>query len=284
MKKIKYLLLISILFCLTGCFNTDSMDHIKISTSIYPIEYVVNMLYQDHSTIDSIYPKDTEVINFEVTDTLLEQYSDNDLFIFNGLTEESKYVKYLLNKNKDLKIIDVTSNMQYDYSMEELWLDPNNLLTIANNIRKGLKEYIKSKYLTNEIDENYENLKMELTNLDGKFYRTVKNSTNPTIIVSDDAFKFLEKYGIKVVSIDQDTAKEKTISDAKQLINNKTCSYIFTKYMENSEYLNDFINETGAKRLELYTMTNLVNVTVDKNDYIVLMNQNLESLKSELYK
>ena len=284
MKKIKYLFTIAILLCLTGCFNNDSMDNIKVSTSIYPIEYVVNVLYGEHSTINSIYPKDTEILNFEVTDTLLDQYSNNDLFIFNGLTEESKYVKYLLNKNKDLKIIDVTSNMQYDYSIEELWLDPNNLLTIANNIRKGFKEYIKSKYLTNQIDENYENLKIELTSLDGKYYRTVKNSTNNTIIVSDDTFKFLEKYGIKVISIDPDTAKQKTINDAKQLIKNKTCSHVYIKYMEDTENTNDFINETGASRLELYTMTNLTDLNVDKNNYIVLMNQNLENLKLELYK
>ena len=39
--------------------------------------------------------------------------------------------------NNELKIIDATSNIIYDYSIEELWLDPNNLLTIANNIKNG---------------------------------------------------------------------------------------------------------------------------------------------------
>ena len=143
MKKFKILFIFIILFSLTGCFNNDSMDDISITTSIYPIEYVVKSLYGEHSTINSLYPKDTDASNFEVTNVLLDQYSNNDLFIFNGLTEENSYVNYLLNKNKNLKIIDVTSNMQYDYSIEELWLDPNNLLTIANNIRKGFKEYIR---------------------------------------------------------------------------------------------------------------------------------------------
>ena len=74
---------------ITGCFNNDSMENISISTSIYPIEYVVKTLYGEHSTINSIYPNDSEIINFEVTDVLLEQYSDNDLFIFNGLSPDS---------------------------------------------------------------------------------------------------------------------------------------------------------------------------------------------------
>ena len=285
MKKIKYLFIITILLSLTGCiFNDESNNKMNITTSIYPIEYVVNSLYGEHSYINSIYPKDTDTNEFEITDVLIDKYSSNDLFIFNGLTKEKEYVKQLLDKNKDLKIIDVTSNMQYDYSVEELWLDPNNLLTIANNIKKGFKEYIKSTYLTNEIDENYEKLKIELTSLDGKFYSTVKNASNTTIIVSDDAFKFLEKYGIKVISIDPDTVKEKSINEAKELINNGTCSYIFVKYKEDTESINNFINNTGASKLELYTMTNLEGINPDKSNYITLMNQNLENLKLELYK
>lgn len=284
MKKLKFLFIIALLFCLTGCLENDSMDKINITTSIYPIKYVVNTLYGEHSTINSIYPNDTEATTFEVTNALLDQYKNSDLFIFNGISDEKNYVKYLKKKNKDLKIIDVTSNVQYDYSIEELWLDPNNLLTIANNIRKGFKEYIKSTYLTNEIDLNYENLKIDLTSLDGKFYRTVKNASNTTIVVSDDAFSFLEKYGINVISIDPDTAKDKTINEAKELIKNKTCSYVFIKYKEDNEDINSFINETGAKKIELYTMTNLEDINIEKTDYITLMNQNLENLKLELYK
>ena len=284
MKKIKYLLLGLFILTLTGCFNNDSMDNISITTSIYPIEYVTNILYGDHSTITSIYPKDTDTNSFEITNALLDQYSNKNMFIFNGLSDESKHVKYLLKKNNNLKIIDVTSNMQYDYSKEELWLDPNNLLTIANNMRKGFREYINSTYLINEIDENYEKLKIELSNLDGRFYSTVKNASNTTIIVSDDAFAYLEKYGIKVISLDPDTAKEKTINEAKQLISNNVCSYIFVKYKEDNEDINNFINETGVSKMELYTMTNLEDIDVEKTNYITLMNQNLENLKLELYK
>ena len=284
MKKIKILFIVIILLGLTGCFRNDSMDDINILTSSYPIEYVVNKLYGNHSTITSIYPKDDDIINFEVTNVLLEQYSDNELFIFNGLSDEKDYVKKMLKENQDLKIIDVSSNMNFEYSLEELWLDPNNLLTIANNIKKGFEEYINSTYLTNEISENYENLKIELTGLDGKYYSTVKNSSNTNIIVSDDAFMFLEKYGIKVISLDPDTAKDKNFSDAKEVLRNGTCDYIFIKYKEDSNEINKFVEQTGAKKLELYSMTNFKDIDVEKSNYITLMNQNLENLKLELYK
>lgn len=285
MKKIKLLIIAIIMFGMTGCFNDDSMDNITISTSVYPIQYVVNTLYSEHSSINSIYPNDSEIIDFKATDVLLEDYAKSDLFIFNGLSDEKNYLKSMLKNNKELKIIDVTSNMSYDYSIEELWLDPNNLLTIANNIKKGFSEYIKSTYLINEINENYENLKINLTNLDGKFYSAVKNSSNNYVIVSSNAFAYLKKYGINVISLDKDTVTQKDITTATELIKNKDCNYIFIKYGEEvNETIKDIITDTKVKTLELYTLTNLQDLNIEKNDYITFMNQNLDNLKLELYK
>lgn len=286
MKKFKLLFLGIGLFSLTGCFfNNDSMENIKISTSVYPIEYVIKTLYGNHSTISSIYPSDSETIDFEVTDVLLEQYKDTDLFIFNGLSKEKDYLKTMSQNNKSLKIIDVTSNVTFENSIEEVWLDPNNLLTIANNIKKGFNEYISSKYLINEINENYDNLKIELTTLDGKFYSAVRNASNTTIIVTDDAFKYLEKYGIEVISLDSDTVTQKDINNAKEALNNAECFHIYIKYKEEvNETVQTIIDETHASKIELYTMTNLDGISTEKINYISLMNQNLENLKTELYK
>ena len=280
MKKLKYLLL-GVILLLTGCFNNDSMDNIEITTTVYPFEYVANYLYGNHSKISSIYPKDTEISDFNITNVLLKQYSDTDLYIFNGLTSEKNYIEKIKKENKKLKIIDVTSNINYNYSIEELWLDPNNLLTIANNMKKGFNEYIKSTYLRNEINNNYENLKVELTNLDGKYYSTAKKASINTIVVSDDAFKYLEKYGLNVISIDMDTAKEKDIELAKEALSNS--NYLFIKYKEeDNENITKVINDS-TKKIELYTLTNLTDVKIDKNDYMVLLNENLENIKQVIY-
>lgn len=280
MKKLKYLLL-GVILLLTGCFNNDSMDNIEITTTVYPFEYVASYLYGKHSKISSIYPKDTEISDFNITNVLLKQYSNTDLYIFNGLTSEKNYIEKIKKDNNTLKIIDVTSNINYNYSIEELWLDPNNLLTIANNMKKGFNEYIRSTYLKNEINEHYENLKVELTNLDGKYYSTVKKASINTIVVSDDAFKYLEKYGLNVISIDMDTAKEKDIELAKEALDNN--NYLFIKYKEeDNDNITKVING-NTKKVELYTLTNLIDINIEKNDYMVLLNENLENIKQVIY-
>ena len=170
MKKIYKLLIIFLIIPICGCFNNNSMENITIYTTSYPIEYVVKSLYEEHSTIKSIYPNGSDINNYKLTDVLITEYStDADMFIFNGLSNEKDYIKPMLKQNKKLKIIDVTSDISYNKNgLEELWLDPSKLLTIANNIKKGFKEYIKTKYLINEIEDNYENLKLELTSMDAK--------------------------------------------------------------------------------------------------------------------
>ena len=284
MKKLKFIMTLMLMFLLTGCFEDNTMDNIEIATSAYPIKYVVDILYGNHAKTASIYPMDSNINNFKITDVSLEQYSKNDMFIFNGMTDEKNYIKSMLKTNNDLKIIDVTSNMFYDYSIEEIWLDPNNLLTIANNIKKGFNEYIKSTYLTNEINENYEKLKINLTNLDGKYYSVAKNSSTQTIIVSDDAFKYLEKYGITVISLDKDTRTEKDIATAKEYKDNGTVKYIFTVYGDSDDTIIQSLIDDGLVKKELYSLTNLKSINLEQNDYISLMNQNLENLKDELLK
>ena len=284
MKKIKFLLLIGLLICITGCFKDTTMDNITITTSSYPIKYVVDTLYGNHSTTTSIYPMDSNINEFKITDVSLEQYSNNDMFIFNGMTDEKNYIKSMLKNNKDLKIIDVTSNMFYDYSIEEIWLDPNNLLTIANNIRKGFNEYIKSTYLTNEINENYEKLKIDLTNLDGKYYSVAKNSSYPVIIISDNAFKYLEKYGITVISLDKKTRTDKDIATAKEYMESGKVEHIFTVYGDSVDDVVQSLINGGLTKEELYSLANLKDVNLEQNNYLSLMNQNLDSLKDELLK
>ena len=87
MMKIKYIFVLVIFAILsTGCLLSDSMEDITIYTTSYPIEYITNRLYGEHSEIKSIYPDGMQE-GYKVSDKLIEDYSKGDLFIFNGLME-----------------------------------------------------------------------------------------------------------------------------------------------------------------------------------------------------
>ena len=157
MKKIvNILVLLCLVISLSGCIKRDSMEDITIYTTNYPTEYITKRLYGEFSTIKSIYPDGVNINAYKLTDKQIEDYSKSNLFIFNGLSNEKDYVEPMREINKNLKIIDTTLSMEYNDSIEELWLDPSNFLMMAQNVKTGFNEYIDSYYLTNKIEENYE--------------------------------------------------------------------------------------------------------------------------------
>lgn len=285
MKKIVSLFLVLIiLLSVSGCGNNSNMENINIYTTAYPIEYVVNRLYSDHSTIRSIYPNGVDIENYKVTDVLLSEYSNTDMFIFNGLSEEKDYIKPMQKENKNLKIIDVSADTTYEYGIEELWLDPSKLLTIANNIKKGFNEYISAKYLKDEIDNNYKNLKVDLTNLEAKYRKVIKNASNLNIVVSNDLFLFLKDYGINVISLDKNNLDyDKNLATVKNLINNNSIKYVYLKDDEKNDTIDSLIENTNITKVNLNTLSTLTDEQRNNYDYLTLMTENLESLKKQLY-
>ncbi|MCR5482836.1 MAG: metal ABC transporter substrate-binding protein, partial [Bacilli bacterium] len=125
-KNIKILLIIfSGLLMVTGCFKTDTMENIDIAVTKYPIEYAINVLYGDYSTITPIYPNGIDTNNYEVTDKKIKNSAKNDMFIYNGLSETDTAIK-ILNNNSKIKLIDVSKGLEINNNEEELWLNPSN--------------------------------------------------------------------------------------------------------------------------------------------------------------
>ena len=217
MKKIKItkiLVLLISFFLLTGCslFKTDIMEDIDVYTTTYPINYLTKYLYGNHSTIYSIYPSRLNFKDYELSDKKINEFAKSDLFIFNSLDQDRNYAVEMINKNRSLKLIDTAYGMKYNYSIEELWLNPYNYLMMAKNIKDSLDEYITNPYLVEEINDNYEKLKYELSKLDATYKDALKDSTNRTIVADNSLFKFLEKYNVEVIVLEENI-KTITIKD-----------------------------------------------------------------------
>ncbi len=275
MKKI--LLILGVLF-LTGCnVTTNSVENIIIYTSTYPIEYITDKLYGNHARIFSIYPN--EII--EISDTLLEDYSKSNMFVYNGLSNEKNYAVKMLNKNKKLMIIDAAMGMKYNHKIEELWIDPSNFLMLTQNVRNGFKEYIKASYLLDEIDKNYELLKLAVSEIDAEIKIMVENSENKDLLVSNNAFNFFTKYGINVISLDKKTELfDKRKADAKDLIKSGKIKNILIFKDENLDKdIEQFIKDN---KLETIVFDSL-SIKPEDMDYVEAMNKNIEELKKEFY-
>ena len=340
--KIKKLFILGIsTLLLTGCFfKRDSMENIDIYTTIYPINYLTTYLYGDYSKVHSIYPSGVNINEFNLSDKKISEYSKSDLFIFNGQDKDRDYAVSMINKNNNLKIIDTSLSITYDYSVTELWINPNNYLMMAQNIKNGLNEYISDPYINKEIDKKYEELNKSLSKLDAYLKETLKDAEYNTIVTDSDELRFLENLltdkSFTVISLDKtdevnitytvkdgdtlDTiAKENNITKdsiiklnnlengkittgqkldltikivsnnniakAKKLIADKKIKYIYTTSDTNSEIVKELTNDYDIEIIKLINMSTIDGgVTNTNENYLTIMNSNIELLRKELYK
>ncbi len=289
MKKILLIFLVCLVILSTGCIKRDSMEDITINTTVYPIYYVTKVLYGDNSKVKSIYPYGVITNDYILTEKQIKDYSSNELFIFNGLSEEKKYVESFFKYNNKLLIIDGTNAMTYNNGVEELWIDPLNLLNIANNIKKGLNEYINYKYLKDQIDKNYKKLDEDLSNLAAKMQLTIEKATNNNLVIGSNVLQYLSKYSnnLNIYNLDvinNDSGYDKIVSDVKELIKNGEIKYVYLKRNDENETINELIKDT---EIEIIYFDTLDNISIDEKnnnqDYLSIMLDNLENLKKQLY-
>ena len=298
MKKI--IVLIGILtILLTGCFKRDSMEGITIYTTIYPIEFVVDWLYGDFSTVRSIYPRGVNVQLepcigncplYVLTDKQLEDFSLGELFIFNSLLHEGTYIRPMIENNRNLKIINAADNLSLDgfNGLEEMWLDPSRLMTLARNIKNGFNEYVTNFYLRNNIIENFNQLREELAILDSRLTELTKRAENKTIVVGNDVFNFLSrpKYGLNVLSLEEnDNLTERTIEQVRTLIRNGTIKYIYIRqHDEPNDTIKRLIEGTDVQIVRIHMLVNLTESEISgKQNYFTIMNANFELFRKSLY-
>lgn len=286
MKKSKIIVaMMSILILTTGCFKRDSMDDISIYTTTYPIEYLTNYIYGYNSNIKSIYPKGVSPHSYELTDKQIKEYAQTDMLIYNGLTKEKNTAAAFLNKNKQLKVIDVSKGLTIKRDEEELWLCPSNYLMLAQNIKNSLNEYTSSTILKQEINENYEKLKFIISEYDAELKVIAENSANNTIIAGNDVFKFLEKYGFRVLALeDNDLLDAAEVNEAKTKISEKSNTYVFVLNTDEINENTKSLEDLGATVQPVQSMINLSDEEAEENiDYQTMMESFIEQIKDEVY-
>ena len=334
MKKYRILLFVLGLFLLTGCdaLKSDVMDDIEVYTTTYPTTYLINYLYGNHSTLHSIYPTGVNFREYDLSDKKIKEYAKSDLFVFLGKEElDREYAVRMINDNKHLKLIDISNDLPYDYAPEELWLNPNNYLMMGKITKDNLGDYITNPYLVEEINANYEKLKYDLSKLDATYKENLSNAKNTTIVTDKDLFKFLEKYNIEVISLEENivtltikdgdklsdisnkynvkisdilTFNNKTseslnvgetikvpiktidpsdVSKVKKLISEGKIKYIYSDSIDTNDTVKGLIKENKLELVTINTMYSVDGGVANNNeDYLTVMNENLELLNKEL--
>lgn len=274
------LFICSIMLC--SCkLQKDDLENANIYTTVYPITYLTNYLYKDYSTVQSIYPNGCDLYTFKLTSKQIKNYSEGDLFIYNGLSNEKEIAKTLLNKNKQLLIIDVSYGLSLNNDVTELWLSPKNYLMLAKNIKENLSNYLTSKYIIEQVNKNYNDFEEKISLMDANLRNiglNAKNENKNTIVVNSNAFKFLESYGFNVISLeDEENQKENKLNSIKnKFLSKKYTNILCLDTKENDDIVNNLVNNYKAKLTVIPSLT----LSKENDDYFSTMTSFIENIKN----
>lgn len=278
MKKIKILMILGCILLATTACNNKKSDGLKVLTTTYPISFLTEQIY-GNGHILSIYPDGADVNNYNLTSKQEKQYSKNDIFIYNGLSNEQDIAKNLINNNHKLHIIDVAYGLKYNNGIEELWLSPNYYLMLAKTIKDNLQNFVSSKYAKDELEKKYQELAEKLSIMDADLRtiaKSAKDLNKNTLVVSSNMFKYLNNYGFNVISVEEVGA-----NSLKNKFQEKTYTTLFMKDTEEKTEAITSLEKSGAKIILVKTMQTLKTEEKENNEtYFTIMNEYMENLKN----
>ena len=186
----------------------------------------------------------------------------------------------MLNDNKNLKIIDAAYGLDTTYSLSDVWLNPSNILMLGQNIKNELSLYITNPYLTQKISDEYNLLKVDITELETEIKKAADNSVDNRIIVADNSLNFLTNL------THNGKNKESNIALAKELLSEGKLDYIFVMDHNKKYDITEELESTyKAEILKFRTLDTITQEDEENNDdYLSIMHSNIDLIKQETYK
>lgn len=283
MKKIIYPIFVFILIIsLTSCFKSDKLTNDSVYTTIYPTYFLTNYLYGTEKNVASIYPAGADIHTYELTSKQKETYEKGALFVYNGLTTEKELAREFLNNNEDLLLIDVAYGLNYENTVEELWLAPNYYLMLAKNIKNNLIDYTTSKTVSDNINKRYKALEETLSYMDADLRNIAATAImdgNPTIVASSNKLKYLEMYGFNVIVLNDDSNTEATIKSNFKAKRYKDIYLCDTD--EKTDLIAELESTYDANIINVKMMYTLTDTEKSMGeDYLTIMNDFIENIRN----
>lgn len=307
-------LLFIIILLIVGCREKPNLvgtredggkdgNGLKVYTSFYPYYEFAKNIGGDKAHIHTIIPHGTEPHSFEPSSRLIAGLEEADIFIYNGVHMEPWLDKvlnilegkniYLVDASKAVELISYNKNFDDDKEQQgqedpHIWVDPVNAIDISKSIKDAFVSIdSKNRHI---YENNFNNFRIQLEELDRAFRDGLKNITQRKIIVSHSAFGYLAKrYNIEQIAVagvsPHAEPSPKRLAELSKVAKDNEINYIFLEALASVKTAEILAKEANLEILTLYIVEGLTEEEQDKGEnYISLMYKNLETLKKALVK
>ena len=303
LTKILTIIIVTSLF-LTGCNNsaksnnsTESNNKLTIVTSFYPMYISTLNIVKDIPNVEVLNmttPQTGCLHDYSLSTKDLKTLSNADILIINGAGMES-FLDDVIDEYSDLKIIEASNGISLiedtDHDEHEhdvnphVWVSISKNIEEVSNIAKELSAFDPNH--ASEYEANADAYIAKLENLRTEMHAALDNVNNKDIITFHEAFPyFAEEFNLNiagVIEVEPDSEPSaKEVENIISIINEKNIKALFTEPQYSSKIADTIAKETGAS---IYTLDPIVTGDANEDaydDYIVKMQENLNTLKEAL--
>jgi zinc transport system substrate-binding protein len=287
---------------LSGCSAFDENgpsadDGVTVAAAFYPLAYAAERVAGEHADVTLLTQPGTEPHDLELNVNETAEIGDADLVVFehdfqpavdDAVDQNAAGVALDAAEVVDLVAAEESHEEHEDEDEDEhahgdadphFWQDPLRVADLGDAVADELAEIDPDH--ADDYRANATDLRGDLEELDSQFTSGLADCERDTIVVSHDAFGYLEKYDLHIaplVGLSPDAEPTAAvIGELQELIRDEGITTVF------SEPLEPDLVEGLASDLDLTTATldpieGLADAASDE-DYLSLMQNNLEAIR-----
>ena len=285
------------LLLLAGCGDAGSASSSGRTavTSFYPLEYVVQRVAAGHAEVVNLTSPGVEPHDLELSVAQTAEIADADLAVY--LEGFQPAIDEAIAQNRPEHTIEVSEAVTlepahpddqhaHEHGHEDqasdlhFWLDPELMAQVAATVADTLSEADPDHAA--DYRENLAGLREDLEQLDREYRAGLESCALDTVVVSHDAFGYLEKYGLHFEAINGLSPDAEPspahVAELHELIEDEGITTVFSERLASAQMANTLAGDLGLQTAVLDPIEGLSDETADQ-DYLSLMRENLAALQ-----
>ena len=290
----------AVLLALTGCaaFNDGGSDHapstgrgadeVRVAAAFYPLAFVADRVGGDHVDVTNLTAPGGEPHDLEPSVAVTAEIAEAGLVLYERGFQPAVDAAVDENATGDVldaaDVVDLVPFREHGVDSPEtdphFWLDPLLLADVADAVADRLAEADPDH--AEDYRANAADLRGDLEGLDREYAAGLASCARTTVVVSHDAFGYLQRYGVEMEAIlGLSPEAEPTPADLarlQDLIREDGVTTVFSESIVSAKAADSLARETGAASGVLDPIEGLTDRTADQ-DYLSLMQANLAALQ-----
>ena len=289
----KLIAALPLVLVLSGCaaFTDDSVgldNGVQVAAAFYPLAYVAERVGGDDVTVENLTAPGGEPHDLEPTVRETAEVAEADLVVYERGFQPA--VDDAIDENAEGAVLDVGDvvhlvpfrehGVDSDEDDPHFWQDPLLLAKVGDAMADQLSDVDPEH--ADQYAANAGDLRADLEQLDQDYASGLSNCARDTVVVSHDAFGYLQRYGIDMETIlGLSPDSEPTPADLKRLqdlIRADGITTVFGEALVSPAVADALARDTGVQSKILDPIEGLSDETAHE-DYLSLMRSNLQALR-----